>query len=116
MHIGRNDPCPCKSGLKYKRCCGNPLKKKTVVSGSISPEMLTELHRQQAAELIRQQQQGLGKPIISAEINGTRIVAAGNTLYWSLKWKTFADFLGGYVKQILGGDWGNAEIAKPLQE
>lgn len=21
--IGRNDPCPCGSGLKYKRCCGN---------------------------------------------------------------------------------------------
>jgi len=20
--IGRNEPCPCKSGLKYKRCCG----------------------------------------------------------------------------------------------
>lgn len=20
----RNDPCPCQSGLKYKRCCGNP--------------------------------------------------------------------------------------------
>ena len=20
--IGRNDPCPCKSGLKYKHCCG----------------------------------------------------------------------------------------------
>jgi len=20
--IGRNDPCPCKSGLKYKKCCG----------------------------------------------------------------------------------------------
>ncbi len=20
--IGRNDPCPCGSGLKYKRCCG----------------------------------------------------------------------------------------------
>jgi uncharacterized protein len=20
--IGRNDPCPCRSGLKYKRCCG----------------------------------------------------------------------------------------------
>lgn len=20
--VGRNDPCPCKSGLKYKRCCG----------------------------------------------------------------------------------------------
>lgn len=21
-HIGRNDPCPCGSGKKYKRCCG----------------------------------------------------------------------------------------------
>jgi uncharacterized protein YecA (UPF0149 family) len=20
--IGRNDPCPCGSGQKYKRCCG----------------------------------------------------------------------------------------------
>lgn len=24
MRIGRNDPCPCKSGLKYKKCCGRP--------------------------------------------------------------------------------------------
>jgi hypothetical protein len=22
MKLGRNDPCPCGSGLKYKRCCG----------------------------------------------------------------------------------------------
>jgi uncharacterized protein len=22
MKIGRNDPCPCGSGKKYKRCCG----------------------------------------------------------------------------------------------
>ena len=20
--IGRNEPCPCNSGLKYKKCCG----------------------------------------------------------------------------------------------
>jgi uncharacterized protein YecA (UPF0149 family) len=20
--VGRNDPCPCGSGQKYKRCCG----------------------------------------------------------------------------------------------
>ena len=24
--IGRNEPCPCGSGKKYKKCCGNPLK------------------------------------------------------------------------------------------
>ena len=22
--VGRNDPCPCGSGLKYKKCCGQP--------------------------------------------------------------------------------------------
>ena len=22
--IGPNDPCPCGSGKKYKKCCGNP--------------------------------------------------------------------------------------------
>ncbi|MCI6277572.1 MAG: SEC-C domain-containing protein, partial [Clostridium sp.] len=20
--VGRNDPCPCESGKKYKKCCG----------------------------------------------------------------------------------------------
>jgi len=20
--VGRNDPCPCNSGKKYKKCCG----------------------------------------------------------------------------------------------
>ena len=24
--IGRNDPCPCGSGKKYKHCCGNKTK------------------------------------------------------------------------------------------
>lgn len=23
--IGRNDPCPCGSGLKFKKCCGKNL-------------------------------------------------------------------------------------------
>jgi preprotein translocase subunit SecA len=22
MKVGRNDPCPCGSGKKYKECCG----------------------------------------------------------------------------------------------
>ena len=24
--VGRNDPCPCGSGKKYKNCCGSGLK------------------------------------------------------------------------------------------
>jgi len=22
IKVGRNDPCPCGNGLKYKKCCG----------------------------------------------------------------------------------------------
>ena len=25
--VGPNDPCPCGSGKKYKKCCGNPANK-----------------------------------------------------------------------------------------
>ena len=25
MHVGRNDPCPCGSGKKYKKCCYDKL-------------------------------------------------------------------------------------------
>jgi hypothetical protein len=43
-------------------------------------------------------------------------VAVGNTLHWSKAWKTFVDFLGDYMKDKLGRDWGSAEIAKPLAD
>jgi len=31
--IGRNHPCPCKSGKKYKKCCASP----TAASGQSQP-------------------------------------------------------------------------------
>jgi len=73
------------------------------------------LEKHKAQELQRQKQQGLGRPIISIEHKGYRFVAVWNRLYYG-KWKTFPDFLDAYIKQILGSDWGNAEIAKPLAE
>jgi len=35
--IGRNEPCPCGSTLKYKRCCGNPLHGHSTNFDSASP-------------------------------------------------------------------------------
>jgi hypothetical protein len=29
MKVGRNEPCPCGSKKKYKKCCGDPLKVET---------------------------------------------------------------------------------------
>jgi hypothetical protein len=84
--------------------------------GTVLPEMAQAFERHKANEQIRQQQQGLGRPIVSFELGGQRIVAVGDTIYHSPKWKVFPDFLSDYMKIIIGGDWGNAELAKPFEE
>lgn len=118
--IGRNAPCPCGSGLKYKWCCGDSLKAQRA-SAAAQPAVSTKtlnqmLERAKAKELIRTQQQGQGRPIISETHKGYRVVAAGDVIHYSKKWKFFPDFLSDYIRNVLGGDWGNAEIAKPLED
>lgn len=74
------------------------------------------LDRLNAQEKQREQQQGFGRPIISTVLNGIRFVAVGKKLVWSDKWKTVHDFLCHYLPGVLGQEWGNAELAKPLEE
>lgn len=123
MKIGRNQICPlCNSGKKYKKCCGNPLLNnkpitKQTSSSNISPAMLHVMERHKAKELIRTQQQGLGKPIIATKFKDRQIVAVGNTIFHSPKWKTFPDFLSEYLtKFTLGVEWCNTEIRKRFEE
>jgi SEC-C motif len=109
--IGRNEPCLCGSGKKYKRCHGYVEQ----TDGAIID--LRKLHQQAAVAMVqRERQQGLGNPIISAELNGYRLVAVKNRLLHSQGWKTFHDFLGDYIKMAIGPEWGNSEIAKPLEQ
>lgn len=121
MKIGRNQICPlCSSGKKFKQCCGNPRLKNSKLPGIaipkdvIFPESLFK--KSEAEELIRQQQQGLGRPIIGAKWNGHQLVAVGNTIYHSPKWRTFPDFLSDYLIMVLGGDWFEQEFKKPSDD
>ncbi len=45
---GRNDPCPCGSGKKFKKCCGVQKKlntrSATVISGSKASSLLDRIH------------------------------------------------------------------------
>jgi len=84
-----------RAGVNTKNAAGIPLKENTGAARTIPTDVLTQLSRQEAAELIRRQQQGLGNPIVALKMNCQQVVAAGNTLYWSANWKTFADFLAG---------------------
>jgi hypothetical protein len=106
--IGRNQPCPCSSGKKYKYCHGR-------FAGFPGP-LPNPLPASNAAEFIRLQQQGKGRPIVAFKAAQHQIVAVGNTVHWSTKWKTFLDFLMDYVKGKLGPDWIKAEAAKTSEQ
>lgn len=109
--IGRNDKCPCGSGKKFKRCHGS-----LAHTDHLQAEIPNMVARAQAAQVQRQRQQGMGRPIISVQTEtGHRLVAVKNRLLYSKGWKTFHDFLGDYIKMALGPEWGNAELAKPLE-
>jgi len=113
-NIGRNELCPCGSGKKYKRCHGDAAHQDRVQRAFTAAEI--NLRRHQANEHRRKAQQGLGRPIISAEIGDHRFIAAGNRVYYGKAWKTFSDFLLYFLGNTLGRELGKAELEKPEAE
>ena len=71
-----------------------------------------EAERQSAREHRRRLMQGLGRPILSAEVNGYRLVWVGGGCLWSKKWRTFHDFLLSYITHVLTKAWADAEFKK----
>ena len=82
MKVGRNKPCPCGSGRKFKHCHGHPNAARTIehANSTVPPMILEQVKGQQAQEVRRQQQQGLGRPIVSNLVGGFRLVAIGDQL------------------------------------
>lgn len=112
---GRNDPCPCGSGKKYKKCCLRLERRVKSIRTSAS-EMRKKFEAAAKAEQQRRRRFGELRPVISTNYRGYRMVAVGNQVHWSEKWKTFPDFLHDYAITVLGADWGNAELQKPVDE
>ena len=115
--FGRNQRCPCGSARKYKHCHGNPLHPKPLPP---TQEAMKKIHktiqRHEAEELVRVQQQGEGRPIISTIFKDHRFVAVGDKLHHSKKWKFFSDFLSDYLKTVMESEWGNSELKKDWDE
>jgi hypothetical protein len=72
--------------------------------------------RHQARQKEIESQFGLGRPPISLELNGYRLVAVGPEIHWSKAWKTFPDFLMDYFKKKMGSEWGQAQSTKPRDQ
>lgn len=86
---------------------------------SFDPDVVTHvLAQKKAEEMRRQSMQGKGRPIISTNFKGQKLVTVGNTLHYSPeeKTKTFSDFLSNYVRELFAPEWGNTEIAKPFDQ
>ena len=114
---GRNEPCPCGSGRKYKKCHGSSsVKGRIVPSPADERDIKRKLQELQAAELQRVKQQGQGRPIISCVFKGYRFVVVGDKYYCSKSWITFHDFLFDHVKHVFGEEWANNELKRDFAD
>ncbi len=80
------------------------------------PDVLAALARHNMRVEHWERTYGQVRPIVHGDFQEHKFVAVGSTLYWSKDWKSFTDFLLHYIKRLLGGEWGNAELAKPPAE
>lgn len=111
--IGRNAPCPCGRSRKYKKCC---LLKEEARVRPIPSEAYVTMQETLQAEQVRKKRFGEVRPVIHVDFQEHKFVAVGSELHYSKNWKTFPDFLLGYIKKVLEPDWDKAELAKPLEE
>ncbi len=113
-----NDLGSCGSGLKYTECHGKISEKQ--ISRTFDPILFSKLPKAFQDQIIgdekKKAKQGEVRPIISLDHQGYKFVAVGNRFLYSKKWKTFHDFLFDYIKDILGSEWGNSELKKPIQQ
>lgn len=117
--IGRNEPCPCGSGKKYKRCHGGANAQAISARGlprGFEVDFERQLREKEAERIQREKQQGLGRGIVSMESHGYRIVAVGNAIHYSKGWRSFHDFLSHFLIGKLGPDWFLEEQAKPAMK
>ena len=120
---GRNDPCPCGSGKKFKKCCLNKDKLRVVSYRKPPPDVvsagLLQIQKKMQAQQEWTRQYGHVRPCITMDFAGRKFVAAGPRLYWSSQehpWKYIPDFLQDYIPNVFGREWGEAELAKPEHE
>ena len=80
------------------------------------PEIRKKMLEHDIKQAQHKAQYGDVKQQITTDFQGLKFVAVGNQLHYGKSWKTFPDFLVGYLSNKLTPDWGNAEIAKPDDE
>lgn len=119
--IGRNDPCFCGSGLKFKKCCITKQLKATRLTGPPPPEVLAAM-RAKEIEVDRQKAELESHGIYISLLNtigfkGKRgMVISSQILFDGNENSTFHELILRELERTLGEDWWKQESAKPTEE
>jgi hypothetical protein len=89
---------------------------KVISPSEISPDLLELLQTKKVVEEQLIAQQGFGKPIISIELNGRRLVTIGSEIFDAGNCKTFHEVLPEYLRVLLGEEWINKELEHPIPQ
>ena len=108
MKVGRNDPCPCGSGKKYKKCC---LSKDTMIVNDLKNFRLEEVRDPKEIERIRKEVEIKQGPephinlVPSIIWKGYRWRTIYSTLHARNLHETFHEFILVRLKSHFGPEW-----------
>jgi hypothetical protein len=114
LKIPRKSTCPCGSGKKYKKCCGDPVKEK-----SQPPDFFeTTAGRhilERAVEMMNPPKppRMVSRPQIQTVAFGQKLRAVRNTVHYRPLKETFYDFQMNLLFWALGSDWYAEQTLKP---
>lgn len=107
MKIGRNNPCCCGSGKKYKKCC---LNKKSV------PADVIDFFKRTLTENENFRRAGIHVNYVTPiDFKGKKIWALGNKVYSGGINETFHTFIINVLKDTIGVDWFREQSILPQE-
>lgn len=123
MKIGRNEPCPCGSGKKYKKCClGKTIPKiKQLAPNEVPQEAIQALQdKMNKARQEELQLQKIGiyinyvRPIL---FKGKKVWALGKNVYFDRPPnQTFHEFIIDNLRLTIGWDWWMEQLQLPFEK
>jgi hypothetical protein len=117
MKVGRNEPCPCGSKKKYKKCCGGRLKAETQHAEFYeTPAGRHVLEKAVEMMIPKKPPRMVSRPQMQTVAFGQKLRVVRNTIHFRPLEETFFDFQLNVLFWTLGEDWYNAEMKKPPGE
>lgn len=112
--VGRNEPCPCDSGRKYKKCCWlKGIEIRSLPKEAYKDEEEKIERRKKLTIAITGIEVGYYLPHIQTIHQGKRFRSVYSRIFYRKPEETFHEFIIFVFKMTMGQDWADAEEAKP---